>query len=292
MTRISWSNSLPADGQVKGCDSEKLQGIHFGYRPAPLAFTLIELLVVIAIIAILASLLLPALAKSKEQATAARCQSNQKQLLTAWIMYGGDNQDTLLYDLDGGGFWPLPPGGIGWQGSVSSVDEAVDIVKSAISSGPLFSYAPNADAYHCPGDQRMKHLKLRAGWAFDSYSKAGGMNSTDWGGATRITRYAEILNPSHKYVFVEEADPRGANWGSWVLNPITHTWVDPLAVWHNWKSTLGFADGHAETHRWLEKSTLEASKLGPQSRFFWANASDDRDFAYMEPRYMWKGSLY
>ena len=59
-------------------------------------FTLIELLVVIAIIAILASMLLPALNQARERAKTANCTSNLGQLMRAQLLYADNNRDMIL----------------------------------------------------------------------------------------------------------------------------------------------------------------------------------------------------
>src|ERR1035441_8116061 len=111
-------------------------------------FTLIELLVVIAIIAILASLLLPALARAKDQAKLTQCLSNMKQLQLCYHMYVGDNNDRLPPNESEAGFDTTTNS---WISGDAQTDGTTDNIKI----GLLFSYNQSVMIYACPSDTLM-----------------------------------------------------------------------------------------------------------------------------------------
>jgi prepilin-type N-terminal cleavage/methylation domain-containing protein len=246
-------------------------------------FTLIELLVVIAVIAILMAILVPVLSSAKKQATMARCLANHRNLLSGWIMYADDNDGMLIsngacYDTaTDNSPWVHRPKDVTGNSLGSPAPPTITDADRhrGIQLGTLWMYIKNVDAYRCPGDNRRSTRRAPRD-CFRSYSISyafGPMREGDLtprGGYRYYRRMQDIAGAPQYYVFVEEehnGSQYGENEGGWHLpmnggrnrlpNPGSWTFYDPLASYHLKASTFGFADGHADRRKWMDKRTLE-----------------------------------
>jgi prepilin-type N-terminal cleavage/methylation domain-containing protein len=233
----------------------------------PCAFTLVELLVVVAVITVLASLLLPALAKAKSKAQAIRCVSNLKQLQLGWHSYLDDNDDLLVPDNvrgdnNTGQLWST-------NGSWVLGSAKTDITTSNIETGVLFPYVKSTAVYRCPGDRAVVNghpgvIQTRS-YSLNAWLNGNGTHvvsgPNDAFEPLKKRNSTEIIDPSPSdtFVFIEQNEKSISsgtfyelNPNAWRTDPAANdpTWWDLPSDRHSQAAYLSFADSHVGPMRW------------------------------------------
>jgi len=249
------------------------------------AFTLVELLVVLAIIAILAALLLPSLAAAKMQAVRIQCLANEKQLLVAWIVYAGDNDDQLA--LNGGDPAPVSAQPHLWvyggnhgpsENGRPSPGSGDSLTNALFLTGPNYALfakiLPADNIYKCPADEAAWPLwntppaaaagapELRS-YAMNSYvglslaSPANIAPLSILAAAQTYTKTAQISadSPANRFVFTD-VNPASLCTPAFGVDANANIWIHYPSGLHRQRGVLVFADGHAEAHHWLDPRTL------------------------------------
>ncbi len=254
-------------------------------------FTLIELLVVIAIIAILASLLLPALTRSKVKAQAILCMNQLKQLTGGWNMYASDNNGLLVQDGDQTSTPALPtdpslqPGGSLYQWCPGNMATYDPNQTAFVQDSALFPYVLNTALYHDPADYSF----YKFGSITIPHARSYSMNcylapihpwsSSGASGTRNYHRESELFlpGPSGIYVLIDENE-LSINDGFFVSDPTqVNEWQDVPSARHGGAGDLAYADSHAEIKRWKDVNVLNFDPKNPKyaNKPFPADSSGD-----------------
>jgi prepilin-type N-terminal cleavage/methylation domain-containing protein/prepilin-type processing-associated H-X9-DG protein len=239
-------------------------------RHRPEAFTLIELLVCIGILALLAALLLPALSRAQATAQAILCANNQRQIGLACLVYAGDFEDSLPYNLGEAETRRTVSDRtfLNWVNNVMNWEVDSDNTNEMLlATGGLGPYTTGeAKLYRCPSDRVLSDLQKKAGWSermrsVSMNAMVGNAGEFTTGGTNvnnpyyqQFFKLSQIPEPARIFLFIEE-HPDSINDAYFLNRPATGQWHDLPASWHHGAGNLTFADGHVETHQWRFAST-------------------------------------